>query len=114
MPGCPLLRVKPVKIGEAAVVVDAPHDAPHVAAGHSEQDPRCSEKRHLGIIGNLREAAPVQLVPCNTLHPILLYDGTILLEFHSIAKGITNSPTNHAAKDLILGARCKFVVLSHD
>ena len=57
---------------------------------------------------------PVQLVPGDALLAIFLYDGAILLELHRISKGITDSPANHAAKDLILGARCKFwIILCH-
>ena len=111
--GCPFLRMEPIQIRPAAVGVNAAHDASHESPRHSQQDARSGEKGHLGVVGNLCDAMPVQIKACDALLSILLDDGIVGREFHRIAKGITDGPANHAAKNLILGARCKFGIISH-
>ena len=84
-----------------------------ISPRHSQQNARSGEKGHLGVVGNLCDAMPVQIKACDALLSILLDDGIVGREFHRIAKGITDGSANHATEDLILGVRCKFGILSH-
>ena len=75
--GCPFLRMEPIKIRPVAVGVDATHHASHESPRHPQQDARCGEKRHLGVVGNLCDAMPVQLKARDALPPVLLDDGIV-------------------------------------
>lgn len=49
---------------------------------HPQQDARSGEKGHLGVVGNLCDAMPVQFKARDAFLAILLDDGIVGREFH--------------------------------
>ena len=86
-----LLGLQPVLISFRDVSPGLSLDAPHGAAGISDQQTICREKSHLGIVGDQRfPSLRVRLICRDPLFPVLSEDLLFLQKLHRISQRIAH------------------------